>query len=576
MPRQCRVALCQIKRGGENSLTIRVARVCLVTALILAGCAEKSEIHVSSNSIVEVGDVSITVDQISSYVSNLPQHLREKDEDLEAYRSYAQGLVDREIMLLEAEKRNIDKLPELKHVLDRETNKRLTKKISGLLVDSQLHVKESELLDAYEKFDLGWEVWPAHILSETQEDAWKVINELRKGTSFSEVAKQYSRADDAIKGGNLGSFFGQGDVVPALREATFFLDEGEFSEPIRTKDGWEIVKIIKKRRKDYATLRGYITERMLKKKWAERRKIVVDSLSDRRSLSIKRNKVHNVLNGIFRRGLTLENANEEFVSYEGGRILVGDAVLGIRDLKKGALPPDSTAVFDEIERWILPDSLFVLEARDQGLNTDPDIVAFRAQRQVALVINQLRMEQISGKVTIPDERVIDYYEEYFDTYKKLPGVINMTEVLTETKEEAEQILQLARDGESMEELAIRYSVRPNMEKLGGHAFTDSGRVEIASLFQSPYRTFFGDSNDKDAGIVQGPLEVQDRFSVFRLDKPFEKEAIPFKQVRRPIRVKLREQEETKIFNTFLDSLRSKYQSQVKWNEDALVRHFDER
>ena len=576
MPRQCRVALCQIKRGGENSLTIRVARVCLVTALILAGCSEKSEIHVSSNSVVEVGDVSITVDQISSYVSNLPQHLREKDEDLEAYRSYAQGLVDREIMLLEAEKRNIDKLPELKYVLDRETNKRLTKKISGLLVDSQLHVKESELLDAYEKFDLGWEVWPAHILSETQEDAWKVINELRKGTSFSEVAKQYSRADDAIKGGNLGSFFGQGDVVPALREATFFLDEGEFSEPIRTKDGWEIVKIIKKRRKDYATLRGYITERMLKKKWAERRKIVVDSLSDRRSLSIKRNKVHNVLNGIFRRGLTLENANEEFVSYEGGRILVGDAVRGIRDLKKGALPPDSTAVFDEIERWILPDSLFVLEARDKGLNTDPDIVAFRAQRQVALVINQLRMEQISGKVTIPDERVIDYYEEYFDTYKKLPGVINMTEVLTETKEEAEQILQLAREGESMEELAIRYSVRPDMEKLGGHAFTDSGRVEIASLFQSPYRTFFGDSNDKDAGIVQGPLEVQDRFSVFRLDKPFEKEAIPFKQVRRPIRVKLREQEETKIFNTFLDSLRSKYQSQVKWNEDALVRHFDER
>ena len=83
-------------------MTIRIARVCLVTVLILAGCAEKSEMHVHSDSIVEVGDVSITVDQISSYVSNLPQHLREKDEDLEAYRSYAQGLVDREIMLLEA------------------------------------------------------------------------------------------------------------------------------------------------------------------------------------------------------------------------------------------------------------------------------------------------------------------------------------------------------------------------------------------------------------------------------------------------------------------------------------------
>ena len=557
-------------------MTIRIARVCLVAALTLSGCAEKSEVYVHSNGIVKVGDVSITVDQISSYVSNLPQHLREDNEDLEAYRSYTQGLVDREIMLLEAEKKNIDKLPELKYVLDRETNKRLANKISGILVDSKLYVKESELLEAYEEFDLGWEVWPAHILSETEEDARKVIDELHKGTSFSEVAKQYSRADDAIKGGNLGSFFGQGDVVPALREATFFLDEGEFSEPIRTKDGWEIVKVLKKRRKDYATLRGYITERMLKKKWAERRKVVVDSLSDKRSLSVKRNKVYNVLNGIFRRGLTLENANDEFVIYQGGRILVGDAVRGIRDLKKGALPPDSTAVFGEIERWILPDSLFVLEARDQGLDNDPDIVAFRAQRQVALVINQLRIEQISGKVTIPDERVAAYYEEYFDTYKKLPGVIKMTEVLVESKEEAKKILQLARQGESMEKLAIRHSVRPDMEKLGGHTFTDSGRVEIASLFQSPYRTFFGDSNDKDVGIVQGPLEVQDRFSVFRLDKPFEKEAIPFKQVRRPISVKLREQEETKIFNTFLDDLRLKYQSQVEWNEDALVRHFDKR
>ena len=152
----------------------------------------------------------------------------------------------------------------------------------------------------------------------------------------------------------------------------------------------------------------------------------------------------------------------------------------------------------------------------------------------------------------------------------------MTEVLVETKEEAEQVLQLAREGESMEKLATRHSVRPGMEELGGHAFTDSGRVEIASLFQSPYRTFFGDSNDKDVGVVQGPLEVQDRFSVFRLDIPFEKEAIPFKQVKRPIRVKLREQEETKIFNTFLDSLRSEYQSQVEWNEDALARHFDKR
>ena len=555
---------------------IRSTWAWLTIALVWGGCAEKSDVQVADSSIVQVGDVAITADDISAFIASLPQHLLAEREDLSAIRGYVQDLVDREIMLAEAEKRGIDTLPGLVQVLDAETNKRLVQKVSIELVDRQLRVEESELKEAYEEFDLGWEVWPAHILSESEEDARLVIEELKKGTPFSEVAKKYSRADDAIKGGNLGAFFGQGDVVPALREATFFLEEGAFSEPIRTKDGWEVVKIIEKRRKGYDALRDDIAKRMAKVKWAERREAVVDSLGAVRGVSMERQRVREVLAGLFRQGLEPEEAKKEFITYQGGRILVGDAVRGIRDLKKGALPPDSAAVFAEIERWILPDSLMVLEARDQGRFNDADILTFRDQRRTALMVNQVRLEQVDGKVEIPDERVSAYYEQYYDTYKKLPGVIHLTEVLVDTEAEAAAILEQARQGVSLEALAVRHSVRPGMETLGGHAFADSGRVEIASLFQSPYRTFLGDSNDKDVGVINGPLEVQDRYSVFRLNQPIEKEAIPFKQVQRPIRVKLREQEEAKIFSAFLDSLRLAYANNIFWNEAALARYAEKR
>lgn len=555
---------------------IRSTWAWLTIALVWGGCAEKSDVQVADSSIVQVGDVAITADDISAFIASLPQHLLAEREDLSAIRGYVQDLVDREIMLAEAEKRGIDTLPGLVQVLDAETNKRLVQKVSIELVDRQLRVEESELKEAYEEFDLGWEVWPAHILSESEEDARVVIEELKKGTPFSEVAKKYSRADDAIKGGNLGAFFGQGDVVPALREATFFLEEGAFSEPIRTKDGWEVVKIIEKRRKGYDALRDDIAKRMAKVKWAERREAVVDSLGAVRGVSMERQRVRDVLAGLFRQGLEPEEAKKEFITYQGGRILVGDAVRGIRDLKKGALPPDSAAVFAEIERWILPDSLMVLEARDQGRFNDADILTFRDQRRTALMVNQVRLEQVDGKVEIPDERVSAYYEQYYDTYKKLPGVIHLTEVLVDTEAEAAAILEQARQGVSLEALAVRHSVRPGMETLGGHAFADSGRVEIASLFQSPYRTFLGDSNDKDVGVINGPLEVQDRYSVFRLNQPIEKEAIPFKQVQRPIRVKLREQEEAKIFSAFLDSLRLAYANNIVWNEAALARYAEKR
>ncbi len=555
---------------------IRSTWAWLTIALVWGGCAEKSDVQVADSSIVQVGDVGITADDVSAFIASLPQHLLAEREDLSAIRGYVQDLVDREIMLAEAEKRGIDTLPGLVQVLDAETNKRLVQKVSIELVDRQLRVEESELKEAYEEFDLGWEVWPAHILSESEEDARVVIEELKKGTPFSEVAKKYSRADDAIKGGNLGAFFGQGDVVPALREATFFLEEGAFSEPIRTKDGWEVVKIIEKRRKGYDALRDDIAKRMAKVKWAERREAVVDSLGAVRGVSMERQRVRDVLAGLFRQGLEPEEAKKEFITYQGGRILVGDAVRGIRDLKKGALPPDSAAVFAEIERWILPDSLMVLEARDQGRFNDADILTFRDQRRTALMVNQVRLEQVDGKVEIPDERVSAYYEQYYDTYKKLPGVIHLTEVLVDTEAEAADILEQARQGVSLEALAVRHSVRPGMETLGGHAFADSGRVEIASLFQSPYRTFLGDSNDKDVGVINGPLEVQDRYSVFRLNQPIEKEAIPFKQVQRPIRVKLREQEEAKIFSAFLDSLRLAYANNIVWNEAALARYAEKR
>jgi hypothetical protein len=212
----------------------------------------------------------------------------------------------------------------------------------------------------------------------------------------------------------------------------------------------------------------------------------------------------------------------------------------------------------------------VLVARDQGRQERPDILAWRQQRKVALMVNQLRKDELAGKVEIGDEAVEAYYQNNLDSYKKLPGIIYMTEMLVGTKKEAEDMLVRIEKGERLEELAVRYSLRSQLKPVGGHVFSDSGRVEIASLYQSPYRSFFGDSNTEQVGLLQGPLEVQDYYSVYRLDKPIEKMAVPFKQVQRPIRVKLREQGEAVLFAAFLDSLRDAYAGQIQWDEEMLA------
>ncbi len=542
--------------------------------LAVAGCGPENEPATAETVLATVGGEVITALDLHRYEQALPDYLRSKKEGVAARSENLQTLVDKELMLREAYKRGLDQLPGLSHTLSDMVNKRLAEELSREWIDSRLKVTEEELRAAYEEHLLGWEIWPAHILSATEEDARAIIRQLEAGANFSELARQQSLADDADKGGNLGAFFDQTGAVPSLRDGTFHLEEGQVSEPIRTIDGYEVVKVLKKRRIPFEKLRADIAEQVGQRKWAQRRQVVIDSLKEVRNLRYHRDRIHAVLAAL--QGRALDQPYESLIEYEGGKIGVGDAVQRLRSLKKGALPPDSATAVLAIERWILPDSLLALEARMQGRHQWPAMVAWAEGQKQSLLVSQLRSDVVAGKVSVTEAEVRDYYEQHLETYRSLPGVIEMTEVLVGTRAEAEEILARARGGERLAELAQRHSVRPNMKPVGGHTFADSGRVTIESLYQSPYRTFFGDSNSKDVGILQGPMEVQEKYSVFHLDEPYEMVLLPFKQVQRPIRVKIRKRREGVLFDAFLDSLRRAEVNQVQISEEVLSRYVARR
>ena len=547
-------------------------RYFLVALLVLAGCSPESKTADSAAVLATVAGEAITVLALDHYEQELPDYLRSKKEGVAAHRAHLQSLVDKELVLSEARKRRLDQLPDLKYKLSKMVNKRLAEELSREMVDAQFSITEEELRVAYEEQSLGWEIWPAHILSASEEDAREIIRLLDAGASFSELARERSLADDAEKGGNLGAFFDQSGAVSSLRDGTFHLAEGQVSEPIPTIDGYEVIKVLKKQRIPFEQLRADIAKQLSRRKWRSRREVVIDSLKKAYDLRYHRDRIHAVLDGLHRRGLDQAQAQAPLIEYTGSAIKVGDFVQGLLDAEKGALPPDSAAVFHVLELWILPDSLLALEARAQGLHQRADLVEWKENKHQKLLASQLRLDEVEGRVEVTDAEVRAYYEKYLDTYKSLPGVIEMTEVLVDTRAEAEDILGRARAGERLEELAIRHSVRPGMKPVGGHTFADSGRVTIESLYQSPYRTFFGDSNSKDVGVLQGPLEVQEKYSVFRLDQPFEKVPLPFKQVQRPIRVDIRKGREGVLFNAFLDSLRRAEADQVQVNEEVLSRY----
>jgi len=83
----------------------------------------------------------------------------------------------------------------------------------------------------------------SHILVDSEDEARKVVAELKKGGKFPKVAKAHSK-DPGSKdnGGDLGWAVPTNFVQP-FGEAVLKLNKGQVSEPVQTQYGWHVIKL---------------------------------------------------------------------------------------------------------------------------------------------------------------------------------------------------------------------------------------------------------------------------------------------------------------------------------------------
>ena len=138
---------------------------------VLVACSSEVEKNDSVSDLARVIDEVITAQDLMDYEKVLPDYLRSEDEGIEAHRLHLQGLIDKKLLLYEAKKLDLDKFPEVENALSKIVNGRLVEAISSEFVATRDRLTEESLLAAYEEHQLGWQVWPAHILSASEADA---------------------------------------------------------------------------------------------------------------------------------------------------------------------------------------------------------------------------------------------------------------------------------------------------------------------------------------------------------------------------------------------------------------------
>lgn len=98
----------------------------------------------------------------------------------------------------------------------------------------------------------------SHILLDTKEEAEKILEKVKAGENFTELAKQNSK-DPSVKenNGDLG-YFKHGDMVEPFEKAAFAMNPGEISEAVQTDYGFHIIKVEDKKLEKFEDVKEQI------------------------------------------------------------------------------------------------------------------------------------------------------------------------------------------------------------------------------------------------------------------------------------------------------------------------------
>jgi peptidyl-prolyl cis-trans isomerase C len=154
-------------------------------------------------------------------------------------------LVNREILMQEADKLGLSSSPEVKNQMEMARQAII---IRALVADyvKKNPVSEAEMKAEYDKFKAqagDKEYHARHILVDKEEDAKAIIEKLKSGAKFEDLAKQSKDPGSAANGGDLDWAPPTAFVKP-FSDAMIALKPGQYTEtPVKTQFGYHVIKL---------------------------------------------------------------------------------------------------------------------------------------------------------------------------------------------------------------------------------------------------------------------------------------------------------------------------------------------
>lgn len=226
--------------------------LCLTLALLaLAACQPKSpagtasESSTSSPAVASVDGTPISRDFYEFYIKGVTGKAS-SDLSPEQRTQALDNLIRAQLIAEEAQKESLDKQTDTAQLLKMERLNVLEQALSQKYLAGK-QPTDDELKAEYDAEVAKLpktEYHARHILVATQPFAEKIVDRLKKGEKFEDLAKAESMDSSKTNGGDLG-WFTLDHMVKPFADAVAGLKDGEYTtEPVQTQYGWHVIQLL--------------------------------------------------------------------------------------------------------------------------------------------------------------------------------------------------------------------------------------------------------------------------------------------------------------------------------------------
>lgn len=159
-------------------------------------------------------------------------------------------MISEKLLIQEANNMGLEKDNDVLEQIKKMTEQILVQTLIQREILDKVDVNDEEVSEYYEQnkgsFTEKEQIHLYNISTANEEEAQVILEQLKAGGDFSEIAKEKSTGSSAAQGGDLG-YLTKGTVIPEVEEKIFALEIEELSEVVKTDFGFNIFKITEKK-----------------------------------------------------------------------------------------------------------------------------------------------------------------------------------------------------------------------------------------------------------------------------------------------------------------------------------------